>query len=120
MTDYVVVFSVNNQILTLRLLSNCSVFSHNCIKFDDIYELGTSYFFLVNFDFLLKYHVSNRDSEKGKTALKMAVKTLKCMSNGGIHDHIGYVSTYSQVVENFTLTHEKTCLQTSFGVSILP
>lgn len=41
-----------------------------------------------NFDFL--FHVYSRDSESvtGKQCLNMCLHTLKCMANGGIHDHV--------------------------------
>lgn len=46
----------------------------------------------VNFNLLLQIYQRNKDTDIGKEALKMTEITLKKMSAGGIHDHIGKVS----------------------------
>lgn len=42
-------------------------------------------------DFLLKVYARYPSSEMGQEALKSILFTLKAMSKGGIHDHIGQV-----------------------------
>jgi len=46
----------------------------------------------ANFNFLLRYYSYKSDTEDGKKALGMVVKTLEFMEKGGIHDHVGQVS----------------------------
>ncbi|XP_018318955.1 spermatogenesis-associated protein 20, partial [Agrilus planipennis] len=41
-----------------------------------------------NFNFLFHMYSKNKDSEKGKTSLEMALQTLQKMAYGGIHDHV--------------------------------
>ena len=41
-----------------------------------------------NFNFLFSLYAQDRDSDRGKQALKMCLKTLEMMSLGGINDHI--------------------------------
>lgn len=45
----------------------------------------------VNFDFMLHFYASNRQSDDAKTALNMVGFTEKMMAKGGIHDHIAQV-----------------------------
>jgi len=40
----------------------------------------------------LRYYSYKSDTEDGKKALGMVVKTLEFMEKGGIHDHVGQVS----------------------------
>ena len=46
----------------------------------------------ANFNFLLRYFSYKSDTEDGKKALDMVLKTLEFMDKGGIHDHVGQVS----------------------------
>ena len=46
---------------------------------------------LGNLNFLMNYHSSCPETENGKKALKMTLKILDAMNNGGIHDHVGQV-----------------------------
>eukprot|EP01137_Pigoraptor_chileana_P010554 Opistho-2@60365 len=41
------------------------------------------------FDFLLRFYARDPQSAQGKHALAMCTKTLKAISQGGMHDHIG-------------------------------
>ena len=41
-----------------------------------------------NFNFLFALYAQDRDSDRGKQALKMCLKTLEMMSLGGINDHV--------------------------------
>ena len=41
--------------------------------------------------FLLKFYSRYIGSDMGQSALTMVLNTLKAMSNGGIHDHVGQV-----------------------------
>lgn len=45
-------------------------------------------------DFLLYIFNKKPDISKGKQCLEMVLTTLKKMAMGGIHDHIGQVSTF--------------------------
>lgn len=40
-------------------------------------------------NFLFHMYTRDRQSEKNKQCLDMCLHTLRCMANGGIHDHIG-------------------------------
>lgn len=44
-----------------------------------------------NLMFLFHFYSRNIFDDHGKSALDMALKTLRKMANGGIHDHIGKV-----------------------------
>ncbi|XP_061866603.1 spermatogenesis-associated protein 20 isoform X2 [Colius striatus] len=43
----------------------------------------------VNLNFLFTYWALHRTTPEGAQALQMALRTLKMMAHGGIHDHIG-------------------------------
>ncbi len=43
----------------------------------------------VNINFLLRYHQSHPDTDKGRNALVMSLVTLEKMAKGGMHDHLG-------------------------------
>ena len=45
-----------------------------------------------NFSFLMNYHSWSPKTENGKSALKMTLRILDAMDNGGIHDHVGQVT----------------------------
>ena len=42
-----------------------------------------------NFSFLMTYYSSCPETDDGKKALKMTLRILDAMNNGGIHDHVG-------------------------------
>ena len=39
----------------------------------------------------MNYFSWNTETDNGKKALKMALRILDAMNNGGIHDHVGQV-----------------------------
>ncbi len=43
----------------------------------------------VTLNFLTRFHARNRDSDSGEHALEMVLLTLRKMTAGGIHDHLG-------------------------------
>jgi uncharacterized protein YyaL (SSP411 family) len=44
-----------------------------------------------NFSFLMSYYSWCPGTDNGKKALKMTLRILDAMDNGGIHDHVGQV-----------------------------
>jgi uncharacterized protein YyaL (SSP411 family) len=44
-----------------------------------------------NFSFLMSYYSWCPETDNGKKALKMTLRILDAMDNGGIHDHVGQV-----------------------------
>ena len=59
----------------------------------------------VEIDFLLRYYYKNQDNDKGKNALKMCIKTLDGMANGGMYDHLGGGFHRYSVDEYFHVPH---------------
>ena len=59
----------------------------------------------VEISFLLRYYYKNKDTERGKQALKMSLKTLKAMANGGMYDHLGGGFHRYSVDEYFHVPH---------------
>lgn len=49
---------------------------------------------VVILDFLLKVYNRYPSSEMGENSLTIALKTLRAMANGGIHDHIAQVGGF--------------------------
>lgn len=47
-----------------------------------------------NLLFLFHFYSREKNSAPGQSALRMALKTLKQMNKGGIHDHIGQVRAF--------------------------
>ena len=42
----------------------------------------------------MTYYSSCPETDDGKKALKMTLRILDAMNNGGIHDHVGQVNLY--------------------------
>ena len=47
-----------------------------------------------NFSFLMSYYSWCPETDNGKKALKMTLRILDAMNNGGIHDHVGQVGRW--------------------------
>eukprot|EP01084_Bolivina_argentea_P233204 392836_1 len=59
----------------------------------------------VEINFLLNYYYQNQYNSNGKYALKMCLKTLNAMGNGGIYDHLGGGFHRYSVDEYFHVPH---------------
>lgn len=57
----------------------------------------------VNFNFLFHMYARQPNAESARPCLHMSVYTLKKMSFGGIHDHVGQVGTLI-VRYNYSIT----------------